>query len=481
MRFEIQMVMIASLLSFVAAPGCSLIDGPGDGASQQAQTRLQADSVPVSEAGVSPGREGTSPVAQHPSRSPAGGCASATDCPALAHAQAWCSPQGGCEYACVPGFGDANREASVDGCECQQQHAGVEQCDGRDDDCDGEADDVFAGGRVAAGYGVSCATTRQGRLQCWGGATPAVPDGLRDVHLHALSVSERHGCAIGEAGGVYCWGGNRYGQVSRSMRDYLGHLSRVPLSGKFVDVAVGEFHSCAVSRAGKVYCWGRNNYGQLGNGTVSPRGEPQPVAADLDFVDVSAGEFHTCAATAGGQVLCWGANFEGQAGQVDTGAVNVPSPVNLPEAAASVSAGDNHTCALTPTGRVFCWGDNEYGQLGDGTREASAQPRSLVDEYQFASVSAGAQHTCGLKASGRLFCWGANGSGRLGLSQPAPRVLEPTPAATTERFARVAAGGAHTCGLGQDGHLYCWGHGSDGQLGGASTASSRQARQVECH
>ncbi len=477
MRFEIQVVMIASILSFVAAPGCSLVDEPADGApAPHSATRVQAD--PVSAAGH------TSSV--HRIRKPTRGCSSSADCPALAHALAWCSPQGSCQYTCRPGFGDANQEAHVDGCECRERHGGIEQCDGADDDCDGRVDDPFAGGRVAAGYGVTCATSRQGALRCWGAATPAPGDGLGAVHLHALSVGEHHGCAVGEGGQVYCWGDNRYGQAAPSQqRRYVDELHPVALSGDFVKVAVGEFHSCALSRAGQVYCWGRNDYGQLGIGTVSQRGAPQAVAASLAFVDVTAGQFHSCAASAGGQVLCWGANFRGQAGQVDTAAVNVPSPVAAPEAFSAVSAGANHTCALTPSGRTYCWGDNEHGQLGDGTRESRATARALVDEVHFTSVSAGAEHTCGLTDTGTLFCWGSNASGRLGLSQPARSsrddgaALRPMPAATRVRFERIAAGGAHTCGLGRDHHLYCWGHGADGQLGG-DASSSRSPRRTDC-
>lgn len=67
-------------------------------------------------------------------------CRVDADCPPLAHTARWCSLEGECRYACRPGWGDANQEAVVDGCECELQNGGREVCNGVDDDCDGVVD-----------------------------------------------------------------------------------------------------------------------------------------------------------------------------------------------------------------------------------------------------------------------------------------------------------------------------------------------------
>jgi hypothetical protein len=49
---------------------------------------------------------------------------------------------GVCQFACQPGFFDADKDPA-NGCECTQTNAGVEICDGVDNDCNGIVDDGF--------------------------------------------------------------------------------------------------------------------------------------------------------------------------------------------------------------------------------------------------------------------------------------------------------------------------------------------------
>ena len=49
---------------------------------------------------------------------------------------------GSCQYTCLAGFFDADKDPAT-GCECMQTNAGIELCDGVDNDCNGLVDDGF--------------------------------------------------------------------------------------------------------------------------------------------------------------------------------------------------------------------------------------------------------------------------------------------------------------------------------------------------
>lgn len=90
----------------------------------------------------------------------------------------------------------------------------------------------------------------------------------------------------------------------------------------------------------------------------------------------------------------------------------------------------------------------------------------------FQSVTSGTLHSCAVGNNARVYCWGSDGQGQLGVVPP---VLErPTPtgiAAAGGVFVAVAAGEAHTCGADRNLEMRCWGANDAGQLGLGSTGA----------
>lgn len=86
-----------------------------------------------------------------------------------------------------------------------------------------------------------------------------------------------------------------------------------------------------------------------------------------------------------------------------------------------------------------------------------------VIPLSWSTTSAGAAHSCGVANNGTLWCWGANNNGQLGLGDIEDRLV-PTQVGTATQWSEVSAGGSHTCGR-QGGKLYCWGQNVYGQLG----------------
>ncbi|MBI5544296.1 MAG: hypothetical protein HY901_10430 [Deltaproteobacteria bacterium] len=98
-------------------------------------------------------------------------------CPTAPNALAACV-QGGCTLACAAGFANPNA-STADGCECSLAEGGLEDCNGRDDDCDGQTDEgldsqaLYRGPPATAGIG-EC---RIGERDCLvAGWVPVAPE-----------------------------------------------------------------------------------------------------------------------------------------------------------------------------------------------------------------------------------------------------------------------------------------------------------------
>ena len=290
-----------------------------------------------------------------------------------------------------------------------------------------------------------------------------------------------HTCGLRPGAGVYCWGGTGIAGNGGTISDSTSGVPLlVPGSAGAVALAAGSSadHVCWLTSAGTAACVGHDEFGQLGNGATptAPVLTAQTVqmpAGVSAFTQMTLGIQHTCALTSAGAAYCWGFNGLGQLGdgtrtdEATAVAVIRPAGVHFTR----LAAGQLHTCALSTTGGAYCWGYNSTGQLGNGASgngadTAAAVAVQLPAGVTLTRIAAGAGFTCGLDASGAAYCWGDNSSGQLGDGTQVSRAT----AAAVQRpsgvtFSQLAVGGSHACALGSDGVAYCWGEGSDGELG----------------
>jgi alpha-tubulin suppressor-like RCC1 family protein len=329
--------------------------------------------------------------------------------------------------------------------------------------------------RAVNGAGQSAASTSR---------TGTPSESWTNATAEAVAGGGSHSCAL--TGGVlWCWGENNSGQLGDGTTNGSLSPKRVPsVSGGFSNdgsvsaIALGGAHTCAIE-AGIVYCWGANTYGQLGDGSTAPSATPVkvlPVTGGLanngDVTSVSIGDDHTCVIEAG-VAHCWGANTFGQLGDgsqdTATTAVKV-APVNggfLNNGTVSALAlGGTHTCALEG-GIAYCWGANSNGQLGDGsldtaTTAAKVSPVNggFVNNGTVSALALGGAHSCVIEG-GIAYCWGANDSGQLGIGSQnqaatATKVTTVTGFPNNGSVSLLALSGTHTCAL-QGGVVYCWG------------------------
>ncbi|MEN9579939.1 MAG: hypothetical protein RJA70_2948 [Pseudomonadota bacterium] len=153
-------------------------------------------------------------------------------------------------------------------------------------------------------------------------------------------------------------------------------------------------------------------------------------------------------------------------------------------AVSELVSGVNHTCALRTDGAVKCWGDNVAGQLGLGdANDRGDEAGEMGDDLPevnlgsgrtAAALAAGGAHTCALLDDGALKCWGDNQYGQLGLGDTESRGDNPgemgdeLPAVdlgTGRTAIALTAGENHTCALFDNGAAKFWGKNGRGQLG----------------
>lgn len=172
------------------------------------------------------------------------------------------------------------------------------------------------------------------------------------------------------------------------------------------------------------------------------------------------------------------------------------APTSGPPLEASATAGGrSHTCALLVDETVSCWGANWFGQLGSGdpTRPAASaavvlaaskdDETNVSDEWTSVPVpvpglkhqrqiTAGRNHTCALGEDKRVRCWGSNEFGQLGTPDvgAAESAWRTTPEVVEGLgdVERISAGADFTCALLENRTVACWGVNWDNQLGNPS-------------
>ncbi len=222
-------------------------------------------------------------------------------------------------------------------------------------------------------------------------------------------------------------------------------------------------HTCVIDDAGEAVCIGYSGRGQLGIGTKYETSSAAAVTTDgaLDGVTltgISTGTEHTCAVGNNGNAYCWGASNQGQVGSGTTRrSVYAPTAVDTSGVLAgktltAITAGGQHSCALDSDGLAYCWGRGDQGQLGNGTTTDAARPVAVDTSGALAgktlvSIDAGTNHTCAVASNGAAFCWGAGSQGQLGngTTRKSATPVKVSGTGTSLPFAAISAGLGHTC------------------------------------
>ena len=349
---------------------------------------------------------------------------------------------------------------------------------------------------LTAGDRFTCGLSANATAYCWGldnlgqlgigetvgrcdrsiyakGACARAPVEVSGRHAFvSITAGDMHACAIDREGAVYCWGQNHFDQLGvEDVADTCTWESsgpepsmpltcsrqpvRVPIPAPVVSIAAAEFFTCAVDASGGAWCWG---------------GMPTPTAVPLDraLVSVDAGGDQVCGLTAEGGIRCW------EWRDVLTSGTTSPSE-RTGFTALAVDRG--HACALDAAGSAYCWGNDADGSLGIGKNEhdkfEEVPLTPVVGGLQFRAIATGATQTCAIAKDGQLYCWGRVAVGVAddqcldsnGIAGTNDCMTRPVRVHRSHRFATVAIGARHQCGITEAGQAMCWGQNDAGQLG----------------
>lgn len=134
---------------------------------------------------------------------------------------------------------------------------------------------------------------------------------------------------------------------------------------------------------------------------------------------------------------------------------------------------------------VVVWGSSEHGQLGIGSLPAedrAVQPR-IVEQLRSVhvrQVCCAGHYSCGLSENGEVYTWGCGKDGQLGHGETKD-VYTPKAVRTLQSklIRTVSCAEHHVAAVSESGVLFTWGKGQNGRLGHGGTESELLPKAVE--
>ena len=99
------------------------------------------------------------------------------------------------------------------------------------------------------------------------------------------------------------------------------------------------------------------------------------------------------------------------------------------------------------------WGANDAGQLGDGTTTNRLSP-TLSTLTNVVGIAAGGAHSLAIKNDGSVWAWGANGFGQLGIGSTANSLVPVQVMSLGTGVGLISAGESHSMAVKAGGTLF---------------------------
>lgn len=298
-----------------------------------------------------------------------------------------------------------------------------------------------------------------------------------------VAAGDVNGALVTAGGDVFTWGKGQEYVLGSGDDSSCSSPKLVDVGAKVVSLACSGSHCVAITNQGTVYSWGSQALGRPG-----PDGTPRQIVGLEGVKQVACGRAHSLAVTAGG-LYAWGKGYEGALGTGLTVDHVEPILISVPNTTiVQVAAGNGFSVLLSDKGEVFTCGIGEFGQTAQGSsKERYTRVPTLVrslNSKKVIHVAAGTFHAACCTEDGEVYTWGLGLDGQIGNGSASLHNTTPQHVngiLKGQKVCEVSCGTGHTAARTKDGKLFIWGRGRDGQLGqkGALSPAARREQPVE--
>ncbi|XP_028134789.1 regulator of chromosome condensation isoform X1 [Diabrotica virgifera virgifera] len=304
-----------------------------------------------------------------------------------------------------------------------------------------------------------------------------------------------HTVCLTKEGKVFTFGCNdegALGRVTEGKEDAEFEAGEVELPGKVIQISAGDSHTAALLEDGRVFAWGtfRDSHGNMGMTLNGNKKSPYEIIKDVFIKKIASGADHIVFLTNHGDVYTCGCAEQGQLGRttergssrnarsgIGKGQIEKllkPQPISLKASLRlhfdNIWASNYGTfCKVANSEDMYVFGLNNYNQIGLKELNPYFMPTLSKDfsKYNWDTISSGQHHTIALDVDGKVHAIGRKDYGRLGLGKDCEDAVELKPVDTLEgkKVVNVACGSATSFAVTEEGDLYGWGMGTNGQLG----------------
>lgn len=300
----------------------------------------------------------------------------------------------------------------------------------------------------------------------------------------SISVDHSHSSIYQEGVYLYSWGKNKNGELGNgTMTDCFYPTPVKQLNGKqIIQVSSGGKHTLLITKQLEIYSCGSGEFGVLGNYSENKMKSHTIFELIQSFEgemieNVSCAEFHSLCTTKDGLVCSWGGNLYSKLGQDNpTGVPSIIKSLSVKKVI-QISCGDHHSAALTSDNELYTWGGGgqyNHGQCGLGSNTVEINVPTQVTFFIKKKkipikVRCGGYHTLILCLDNSLYAFGKGNFGQCGYGLDedvyVPKEVEFNKEDEKKDVRDICCGGEHSAILTEEGALYTFGHGYNGQLG----------------